>query len=83
MTPTTTRRITMTTTATNPLHEFSIEYYGNGTIHRRTVKAAYIKSEDGMVVFKDHGHGVVFMIPPNQLVAIAREDTPAYTEVVE
>ena len=80
MTQTATRKIIMTA---NAAHRFAIEYHGDASIIRRRVEAEYVKIEDGMVVFKDKGHGVVFMLPPNQLVAVVREDSPACAEIME
>lgn len=69
---------------TPPTRAFDVEYNHNGVVKTKTVQAAYVRQEGGLIEFKDASHGVVFMITPAQLVSISRQDaSPVVNAIVD
>lgn len=56
-----------------PLYEFVVTYADSPSSTTASIRACYMQEEGRFVVFKDRGHGVVFAVNADALVAVRRE----------
>lgn len=57
-----------------PVYDFAVTYADSPSSTTAKVRACYMQEEGRFVVFKDRGHGVVFAVNADALVAVQRTD---------
>lgn len=56
-----------------PTFKFFVTYAASAGDGFANFNASYMQQEDGLVLFKDHSHGVVFAVNDNALITVQRE----------